>query len=148
MHEYPLVRSIIKTASASALENRAVRVKKISLVVGEGSGYVPESIQMYFDILSKGTICEGAEVAIRRVKPVMRCDGCGREFERAPFSFDCPHCGGLGSPTETGKELYIDEIEIITDEGDSNDEGNDTGAGDGGDHGRERPPGGGDAREA
>jgi hydrogenase nickel incorporation protein HypA/HybF len=145
MHEYPLVQSIIKTASASALENRAVRVKKISLVVGDGSGYVPDSIQMYFDILSKGTVCEGAEVAIRRVKPVMRCESCGREFERAPFSFDCPHCGGLGGPTEIGKELYIDEIEIITDEGEETDEGNAETESDGGSDGRQRPGGRGNA---
>lgn len=148
MHEYPFVRSVIETVSASAVENRAVRVKAIRLVVGDGSGYVPESIQMYFDMLSKGTVCEGAEIIVRRVKPVMRCESCGREFEREPFSFDCPVCGGLGSPTETGKELYIDEMEIITDEGEGTDAGNDTGAGDAADTGRERPPGRGDAREA
>jgi len=148
MHEYPLVQSILKTASAHAAEHKATRVSSISLVVGDGSGYVPESIQMYFDILSKGTICEGAKILIKRVKPLMKCEGCGREFERSPFSFDCPHCGGLGSPTEIGKELYVEEIEILTDEGDEKkNEGNATLEGHGGGAGGERPPGRGDAEE-
>jgi hydrogenase nickel incorporation protein HypA/HybF len=148
MHEYPLVQSILKTASAHAAEHKATRVCSISLVVGDGSGYVPESIQMYFDILSKGTVCEGAKILIRRVKPLMKCESCGREFERSPFSFDCPHCGDLGSPTEIGKELYVDEIEILTDEGDEDqNEGNATLEGYGGSAGGERPPGRGDAKE-
>jgi hydrogenase nickel incorporation protein HypA/HybF len=148
MHEYPLVQSIIKTASAHALKHMAARVSSISLVVGDGSGYVPESIQMYFDILSKGTICEGAKILIKRVKPLMKCEGCGREFERSPFSFDCPDCGNLGSPTETGRELYVDEIEIIVDEGEEErHEGNVTVEGHGGGSGGERPAGRGDAKE-
>jgi hydrogenase nickel incorporation protein HypA/HybF len=148
MHEYPLVRSIIKTASAHALEHRAARVQSIRLVVGDGSGYVPESIQMYFDILSKGTVCEGAAIEIKRVKPVMRCESCGAAFERSPFSFDCPDCGGLGSPTEIGKELYIDEIEIIVDEGEEDrHEGNAAVEGHGGGTGGERPAGRGDPKE-
>jgi hydrogenase nickel incorporation protein HypA/HybF len=147
MHEYPLVQSVIRIASASALEHRAQRVKTIGLVVGDGTGYVPESIQMYFDILSKGTLCEGARLAVKRVKPVMRCESCGREFERSPFSFDCPRCGGLGSPAEIGKEFYIDEIEIITDEGEGRNEGNLEAEGDGGSDGRQRPGSRGDAPE-
>lgn len=147
MHEYPLVQSVIKTASAHALEYKDARVKSIRLVVGDGTGYVPESIQMYFDILSKGTVCEGASIEIRRVKPVMKCEACGREFERSPFSFDCPDCGGLGSPTEVGKELYVDEIEILVDEGEEHNEGNAAAEGYGGSAGRKRPAGGGDAQE-
>jgi hypothetical protein len=52
----------------------------------------------------------------------------------------------LGSPTEVGKELYLEEIEIITDEGEEpQDEGNAAPESDGGSDGRERPAGGGDA---
>jgi hydrogenase nickel incorporation protein HypA/HybF len=148
MHEYPLVQSVIKTASTHALEHKATHVNSIRLVVGDGTGYVPESIQMYFDILAKGTVCEGAQIIIKRVKPVMKCEACGREFERSPFSFDCPDCGGLGSPTEIGKELYVDEIEILTDEGEENaNEGNAETESDGRSAGRKRPSGTGDAQE-
>jgi hydrogenase nickel incorporation protein HypA/HybF len=146
MHELPLVQSIIAKASQHAREHGAGKVKAISLVVGEGSGYVPESIQMYFDIISFNTSCEGAEIKVTRIKPLMKCDSCGKLFERRPFSFECPDCGSPGSPTDVGSELYIDYIEIETDKGDDKHEGNASPEGDGGIDGRERPAGGGDER--
>ncbi len=147
MHELPFVQAVINKASACAAERGPARVLSVSLVVGEGSGYVPESVQMYFDIASAGTPCEGARLNIRRVKPLMRCAACGLEFERRPFTFDCPECGGEGNPTDTGRELFIEEIELATTEGEEEfNEGNDTRAGDGGDTHGERPAGRGDAR--
>lgn len=133
MHELPLVQSVIAKASEHARLNGGRRVKSISMVVGDGSGYVPDSIRMYFDIAAAGTACQGATLSIRRVKPLMRCEACGKEYARKPFTFDCPHCGGEGSPTEIGKELYIEEIEIDTDEGNGGNEENDSHPGDGGD---------------
>jgi hydrogenase nickel incorporation protein HypA/HybF len=83
-------------------------------VVGDYSGFIGESIQMYFDVISEGTLCEGAKVNIERVKPKLQCSQCGTYFERKPFSFACPACGGEGRPTEIGKEFYIDSIEVET----------------------------------
>jgi hydrogenase nickel incorporation protein HypA/HybF len=147
LHELPLVRSIIEKAAGHARLRNADRVSSISLVVGEGSGYVPESIRMYFDIAAAGTPCEGAALKIRRVKPLMKCSACGRLFERRPLSFDCPDCGSEGNPTETGRELYIEEleVEIPSDKGENQHEGNDTRARDGSDTDGERQAGGGHA---
>ena len=85
---------------------------KVSLVIGDYSGYVGESVQMYFDIISQDTICEGALVGITHVKPKLRCAKCGELFEKKPMTFDCPECDGQGEPTEIGKEFYIESIEI------------------------------------
>ena len=112
MHEYPITQSIIEIAERQGREAGAARVTRISLVVGERSGYIPESIRMYFDIIARGTLCEGAALDIKAVKPLLRCPACGAEYERAPYSFACPTCGADGEPTETGKEFYIEEIEV------------------------------------
>lgn len=114
MHEFPITEQIIKIAEERAIQAEAVRVTKVSLVVGDYSGFIGESIQMYFDIISKGTLCEGAVIEIERVKPKLQCGSCGAYFERQPMSFQCPHCGGEGGPTEIGKEFYIDSIEVET----------------------------------
>ena len=115
VHEYPLVQTIIKKAEAFATEHNARRVRRIALVVGDSSGYIPESIQMYFDIIGEGTLCDGAEVAITRIKPKWKCTGCGLLFERRPFSFACPDCGADSQPTEIGREFYIESIDIDVD---------------------------------
>ena len=113
MHEYPITEQIIKLAEKHGREFRASQqIKRITLVVGERSGYVTESIQMYFDIISEGTACEGAELVMKGVKPKIRCPSCGELFVRKPMSFSCPMCGTDGEPTDIGREFYIESIEI------------------------------------
>ncbi|HMM06076.1 MAG TPA: hydrogenase maturation nickel metallochaperone HypA [Clostridiales bacterium] len=114
MHEYPITQQIIKIAENHAKEAGAAKVTAIHLVVGEYSGFIGESIQMYFDVISEDTLCHGAKIDIQRVKPKLQCNQCGAYFERRAFSFQCPECGGEGGPTEIGKEFYIDSIEVET----------------------------------
>ena len=119
MHEYPLTEQIIRIAVEHAEKNRASRITRISLVIGDMSGFVGESIQMYFDVIARGTPAEGAALAIERVRPQMQCAACDLYYERRPFSFACPRCGQDGIPTPIGKECYIKDIEIEIDKGES-----------------------------
>ena len=112
MHEYPITQQMIKICTKHCEEAGAEKVKSVKIVVGESSGFIGESIQMYFDIISEETPCEGAVLEIERVKPKLRCPACGELFHRAPMSFACPKCGTDGEPTEIGKEFYIADIEV------------------------------------
>ncbi|GHU49089.1 hydrogenase maturation nickel metallochaperone HypA [Clostridia bacterium] len=113
MHELPVTENIVKIAVKHGEKFRASKVESISLVVGEQSGFIGESISMYFDVISKGTICEGAEIQIKAIKPQLRCTVCGAFFYRKPLSFQCTECGGDGAPTDIGKEFYIESITVI-----------------------------------
>lgn len=112
MHELPITERIIRVAQEHCQKNGASKVRKIHLVIGDNSGIVGSSVQMYFDVISEGTCCEGAALEMTSVKPRLRCKSCGQLFVRAPFSFACPHCGGDGEPTDIGREFYIDTIEV------------------------------------
>ena len=114
MHEYPVTLEIVRIAENTAREKGGT-VKAIHLVVGEDSGFIGESIHMYFDVISEGTLCEGALLTIKDIKPLMKCDRCGHLFERKRFSFTCPFCGGDGSPTDIGKEFYIESVDLEVD---------------------------------
>lgn len=114
MHEYPVTLEIVRIAEKTAREKGGT-VKAIHLVVGEDSGFIGESIQMYFDVISEGTLCEDALLTIKDIRPKMKCDRCGRLFERKRFSFTCPYCGGDGSPTDIGKEFYIESVDLEVD---------------------------------
>lgn len=103
---------IIEIAEEYAVENKAESIKVINLVVGDYSGYVASSIELYFDIIAEGSLAENAKLNIERIVPRLKCNNCGSLFERKPFSFECPSCGGEGSPTDIGKEFYIKSIEI------------------------------------
>lgn len=112
VHEYPITKRIIEVADETCKKNNGKEVKQINLVVGDYCGYVASSIELYFDIIAEGSLCKNAKLVIERVKPKLKCNDCGKFFERKPFSFQCPYCGGEGLPTEIGKEFYIKSIEI------------------------------------
>ena len=110
MHELPITEQIIRIASKHAENVQASKIEKIILVAGEQSGFIGDSIRMYFDIIAEETLCKGAELVIKSVKPRLRCTACGTLFLRKPFSFQCTECGGDGEPTEIGREFYIESI--------------------------------------
>lgn len=99
-------------AEEAAIAQKATKVRKINLMVGDYCGYVGSSINLYFPIIAENTMCSDAELVIERIKPQLRCESCGKLFERRPFSFVCPYCEGEGSPTDIGKEFYIMSIEV------------------------------------
>lgn len=111
MHEYHEAIHIIKHATEQAQKEGKIKVSKINLVIGENSGYSGETIKLFFEDAAKGTICENAEIAVKTVKTMLRCPKCKELFVRAPYKFECPHCGTLGEPSEVGKEMAIESIE-------------------------------------
>jgi hydrogenase nickel incorporation protein HypA/HybF len=112
MHEYPVTLEIIRLAEESCKAQNGLKVEEITLVAGESCGYLPESIELYFDIIAAGSLCEDAKLSIIRVPPRLKCADCGGLFLRKPFSFICPDCGGNGEPTDIGREFYIESFKI------------------------------------
>jgi len=53
MHEYPITKRIIEISQEHANKHNAKEVKQINLVVGDYSGYVASSIELYFELLRK-----------------------------------------------------------------------------------------------
>ena len=112
MHEYPITQSIVRIASEEAEKHKAKKVLEIRIVVGELSGLVPECIQDYFDILSKGTISEGAALRIQKVFPKIQCIECNHEGDMKPRVYSCEKCGSTKVKIVGGKEFYIDSMEV------------------------------------
>lgn len=92
--------------------NHATKVTRINLVLGEFSTVMPESVRFYFDIISRDTPAEGAELDFRRTKLLARCQACGGEFEVVEFDFTCPGCKGEKTEVFSGREFQVESIEI------------------------------------
>lgn len=112
MHEYAVTQSMISMAVEEANKAEASKILEIRLVIGDLSTIIDDSVQMYFDIMSEGTIAEGAKLIFNRVKAEFKCKECGEVFIKPNKGFDCPKCGGLGTPTGKGREFYIESLEI------------------------------------
>lgn len=110
MHELPVVLDVIKIANEEAAQRQLKTISQITLVVGELSSVMDESVQMYFDMLSENTPCEGAKLVFEHVYAIFRCAACQHEFPHS-LGFYCPECGGEGLLVKgTGRELYVKSV--------------------------------------
>jgi len=113
MHELPVTQSILDIAVRHAARASACRILTIHLTIGELTGFVDDSIQFYFDFLSKDTPAAGAKLTISRVPPRAQCRSCKAEYA-PPDSrlWTCPECGALGGDVIAGKEFFVSSIEV------------------------------------
>ena len=116
MHEMAVTQSLLDIVLEEASKVEAEKVSRVTLVIGELSGLVDDSIQFYFDFMTKGTIAEGAKLNFTRIPARMKCRACGEEFSNAPDEWICPKCSQWQAEVIAGKEFYIDSIEV--DDGD------------------------------
>ena len=97
----------------AARKEGADRIVAIDLVVGDLTSFVDDSIQFYFDIISRDTAAEGAELRFRREAAEGRCGECGHTFPvKPPVPRQCPACESLALRVEGGQEFYVDSIEV------------------------------------
>lgn len=113
MHELAVTENILQIALREAAQHGAQRITAINLVVGELTGYVPDSIQFYFDLLSCDTASAGATLHVRRVPTRVRCRSCRGEYVPELGSlWRCPACGAPGGDVVSGRELLVESIEV------------------------------------
>lgn len=112
MHEMAVTEDIMRIVREHAGRGGATKVTDIYLVIGELTSFIDDSIQFYFDMLSPGTVAEGAELHFKRIKTRFRCRDCGHEFEPEDRNWVCPKCQALGGDVIAGKEFYVESLEV------------------------------------
>jgi hydrogenase nickel incorporation protein HypA/HybF len=112
MHELSVTQNIIKISSEEAKKASACIVKEIRIKVGELSGLIPESIQFYFDIASRGTIVESAKLQIEKIPIGIICNDCRNEGNVSRNNYCCNSCGSYNIKIIRGHEFFIDSLEV------------------------------------
>jgi len=112
VHELTITQSILDIVTQHAAKAGAKRVTAIHLIVGELTGFVDDSIQFYFDMLSPNTLAEGAKLVIQRPATRLRCRSCGMQFEPEEMNWACPDCAAQGGEVLAGREFRVESIEV------------------------------------
>lgn len=113
MHELAITEGILSVVLEAAQASGARRVLAVDLVVGALTGFVDDSIRLYFDLLSRGTPAEGAILRIRREPGRGRCGTCGAEFPvEPPLIPACPSCGSPQIRIQGGTQCIVERIEV------------------------------------
>jgi hydrogenase nickel incorporation protein HypA/HybF len=116
MHELPVTESILKIVLESAQKNQATAVTDIMLTIGSLSSIVDDSVQFYWDHISRGTICEHAKLHFNRIVASLKCLDCGTTYSLIEELTPCPSCGSINVIILSGEEFQVDHIEIIKEE--------------------------------
>lgn len=112
MHDYHKATDLIEHALLHLAEEGGTKVTKIYLTVGESSGYSADTILMFFQEVSEGTPCEGAEVVVNTTKSMLECPSCHTVFPRVLMQYNCPSCQTEGRPSKAGTEVELTGIEV------------------------------------
>jgi len=113
MHELALSTAIVNTAVKHA---GGQPVSLVSVRAGRLRQVVPDTLEFYWDIVARDTVCEGARLELEIVPAVLRCDGCASEWEIDVPAFVCGACGPAAVHVVSGEEFEVESIEIETEE--------------------------------
>jgi hydrogenase nickel incorporation protein HypA/HybF len=110
MHELSLSGAIVNTVVKHAA-GRPVSV--VSMRIGALRQVVPDTLEFYFEFVSRGTVCERARLEQELIPARLRCASCQREWEIDLPIFMCPGCGSGGSvEVASGEEFEVESIEV------------------------------------
>jgi|SRR6266498_648151 len=109
MHELSVTQSVLDIA----LKNAGMRkIKQINLVIGQFSSIVDDSVQFYWEFISKDTAAEGSLLHFERIPGEMTCQNCGHVFHPTDETFDCPSCSSPFVKITKGEEFQVDSIDV------------------------------------
>lgn len=109
MHELSLSSAILETAIRHA-DGR--KVKAVELTVGALRQVVPTSLEFYFEIVSRETLCEGARLELQLIEARVHCKGCKAEWTLEDPIFRCSSCADSEVEVLTGNEFFVESIDV------------------------------------
>jgi hydrogenase nickel incorporation protein HypA/HybF len=114
MHELSVTESILEISLRNANNANAKRVTNLYLVIGQLASIVDDSVQFYWDIISKDTIAAGAVLHFKRLPATLRCLDCNHQYSPDNSGFSCPICRSDHVKVVSGDEFYMEAIDIET----------------------------------
>ncbi len=110
MHELSLSSAILETAVRHA-DGR--KVNSVEVTAGALRQVVKSSLEFYFEIVSRDTLCEGARLEVNEVEARVSCNSCDAQ----PWTLDrpifrCVACGGSDVEVLSGQEFLVESIDV------------------------------------
>ena len=109
MHELSVSTAVVDTVVRHAAGRQ---VKSVQLRVGALRQVVPESLDFYWGIVTRETVCEGSVLEQELIEARLRCDDCETEWDVDVPAFRCAVCDGANVTVVGGEELEVESIEV------------------------------------
>jgi hydrogenase nickel incorporation protein HypA/HybF len=112
MHELSVTQSILEIALRHAEKAGANKILQLNLTIGQLSSIVDDSVQFYWDIVSEGTIANGATLNFKRIPTVLLCLNCDHRYTPTGEDLACPLCNSNQVKVISGQEFLLESIDV------------------------------------
>lgn len=117
MHETDMTKALIFTLQDWwKAQPEQPKIFQVHLVVGKFTCVEPVSLQFAFEVQTRNTFLEGANLVIQETPLIAFCHHCQHEYQpEIGIQYTCPTCQSPMEDIRSGRELKIDRIEYCSD---------------------------------
>ncbi len=112
MHEMSICESIVNVIEEQAAAQGFGRVRRVRLEIGPLAGVETEALRFSFDVVTRGSLAEGAALEIIETPVTGWCMPCGQPVAVRERFDACPECGSYQVQITGGEELRIKDLEV------------------------------------
>jgi hydrogenase nickel incorporation protein HypA/HybF len=112
MDEHELASQVLAAVDDAAYRNSATRISTVHLAVGGRRVLDLDRLQAIFASAARGTVAEGAQLAVKVLPVRHHCQNCGVNFEATRAECPCPECGHPRTEMIGGEELQLLDMEL------------------------------------
>ena len=112
MHEMALCEGVVQVLEEYARKQGYSRVTTVWLEIGDLAGVEVEAMRFGFDVVTRGTLAEGAQLQIIERPGEAWCLQCAKTVPVKQRFDACPDCGSYQLQVTGGEEMRIKELEV------------------------------------
>ena len=111
MHETVVAQSIFESILAQAKKHNAKPVKA-RISCGQFNPINDEVLNFAFDLIAKGSVCEGMKLEIVHIPLRAVCKDCSKGFDYKVYEPGCPDCNSMEFDFNEDAPLLLEEIDL------------------------------------
>lgn len=108
MHEMAITQSVVDAVCEHAAGRH---VHSVNVEIGALCAIVPDAMQFCFELVTEGTVADGARLDLKLQPGTAHCRDCGQTFELRDLILLCP-CGSADVEVMSGRDLKILSMEV------------------------------------
>ena len=112
MHELSLAQGLVEQLEQTAEAEQAIRIERITVVVGKYSGVERDAFEFAFPFAAEGTRSEKAELVIEELPVTIECRQCNAVSNPEPTLLVCRNCGSNDVELKGGREFLVKSVEL------------------------------------
>jgi len=122
MHEVGVMTSILEAILDELKDHKIEKVEEVLLTIGDLTYLGEDQLSFAFEILTRGTLLEGAKLVVEHEAVEVRCPSCGYQgaaeyyqddmYSSTVPTLNCPKCGQRVEVVK-GKSCMVRSIKVV-----------------------------------